>query len=86
MPKLSRFNVSCGTSGGFGGLALLLKNGWKALGLEAPSPTFFLRSTTSFDSFLTYLTTVFRSLGSFSRGFVNNKGFFPVDLISSDEG
>jgi hypothetical protein len=86
MPNLSIFRVSCGTSGGLGGLSFLLKNGRKGLGLEGPSPTFFLRSTTLFDNFLTNLTTLSRYLGSFLGGLVNNKGFFPTDLVSSDEG
>jgi len=58
MPNLSRFSAICGTLGGFGGLPFLLKNGQKGLGLEGPSPTDFLRSTTSLDNFLTRLTTL----------------------------
>jgi hypothetical protein len=84
--RSSRFKVRHGTFGGFGGLSFLLKNGWKGLGLEDPSTTFFLRSTTLFDSFLNNLTMLSRYLGCFLGGLVNSNGFFPADLVSSDAG
>jgi hypothetical protein len=75
-----------GVSSGLGGLSVLLKKGQKGFCLEDPSPTLFLRSTTSLDNFFTSLTTLSKSLGSFSGGLVRSKGFFQLDLVSSVVG
>jgi hypothetical protein len=65
---------------------VFLKNGHKFLCLGDSPPTFFMRSTNSLDKFLTSLTMLSKSLGSFSGGLVRSRIFFPTELVSLDVG
>jgi hypothetical protein len=86
MKNSSIFRVTLGTYGGFGRLSFILKNGKKGLGFEDTSLTFFLRSSISFEIFFNSLATLSRSSGFFLEGLFNSKGFFPVNLVSSNVG